>query len=174
MRHVLAAAHNISASLNLTQATATIVREVKTTLDAAVVNLYIVEPGGRYLWTMEEKEDHCSMQVQEVRVQMSEGIVGFVATTGETVHIPDAYSDPRFSFRHDRKETIQTRNILAFPVTTPDGDVSIHIMVWKPKGIWRVGFSRHGLLCIRYDSIRCGCVILFVRYANPCIVVAPP
>ena len=41
MRHVLAAAQHISSSLNLSDATATIVREVQDTLDAELVTVYV-------------------------------------------------------------------------------------------------------------------------------------
>ena len=32
-----------------------------------------------------------------IRVPKKAGIAGSVATTGETINIPDAYSDPRFN-----------------------------------------------------------------------------
>ena len=90
-----------------------------------------MDPHRTYLWTLLESADGSA---QEVRVPIADGIVGFVATTGETVHIPDAYADARFKFRQDTGRSVKTRNILASPVNGPDGEVSAVLEVANKNG----------------------------------------
>ncbi len=58
-----------------------------------------------------------------LRVPIGEGIVGHTAKTGETVHIKDAYSDPRFNPDFDRSNNYITRSILCTPVRNTNGDI---------------------------------------------------
>ena len=57
------------------------------------------------------------------------GIVGAVATSGETVNIIDAYQDPRFNQAMDRKTNYVTRTILCSPVRDRRGNVVAVIQV---------------------------------------------
>jgi adenylate cyclase len=56
------------------------------------------------------------IELREVRIPMGLGIAGHVATTGETVNIPDAYLDPRFNQEVDRRTGYRTRSILSMPM----------------------------------------------------------
>lgn len=49
------------------------------------------------------------------------GIAGFVASSGESLNIVDAYKDDRFSSVLDRQSNYQTRTILCIPVCTDRG-----------------------------------------------------
>jgi GAF domain-containing protein len=46
-----------------------------------------------------------------------------VAATGETINIPDAYSDSRFDASHDGATGYKTRSILCAPVKDGNGSV---------------------------------------------------
>ena len=52
-----------------------------------------------------------------IRIDASKGIAGHVYTTGETVAVDDAYSDPRFYQDVDSGSGFRTRNVLAAPLT---------------------------------------------------------
>ncbi len=52
----------------------------------------------------------------EIRLPRGSGIIGFVADSGETVNIPDAYNDSRFNRDNDLKSGYRTRAILCMPV----------------------------------------------------------
>jgi adenylate cyclase len=52
----------------------------------------------------------------EIRIPADAGIAGSVFQTGEAVHIPDPYSDPRFNQEVDKKSGYRTRNILCAPI----------------------------------------------------------
>ncbi|XP_066923302.1 cGMP-dependent 3',5'-cyclic phosphodiesterase-like [Clytia hemisphaerica] len=52
----------------------------------------------------------------EIRIPITNGIAGYVATTGETLNIKDAYSHPLFYKEVDQKTGFKTRHILCFPI----------------------------------------------------------
>ena len=51
-----------------------------------------------------------------IRIPKSKGIVGWVATTGDTLNIEDAYADPRFNNAVDKKTGYKTTQILCSPI----------------------------------------------------------
>eukprot|EP00929_Paragymnodinium_shiwhaense_P032777 TRINITY_DN18121_c0_g1_i1.p1 TRINITY_DN18121_c0_g1~~TRINITY_DN18121_c0_g1_i1.p1 ORF type:complete len:1038 (+),score=221.48 TRINITY_DN18121_c0_g1_i1:141-3254(+) len=56
-----------------------------------------------------------------LRLPMSQGIAGSVATTRQTVNIADAYQDPRFDSSVDKKTGYVTRHILCMPILASVG-----------------------------------------------------
>jgi hypothetical protein len=71
------------------------------------------------------------------RIPSGSGIPGFCAESGETLNIPDAYSDRRFNKNLDLKTGFKTRNILAKPVRRSRGSgnvVAVVEMVNKAEG----------------------------------------
>jgi len=61
--------------------------------------------------------------VGEIRFPLGVGIAGTVAQTGETISIPDAYADPRFSPENDKRTGFRTRSLLTIAMTGHDGKV---------------------------------------------------
>ncbi|XP_032814404.1 dual 3',5'-cyclic-AMP and -GMP phosphodiesterase 11A [Petromyzon marinus] len=59
----------------------------------------------------------------EVQVAWGSGIVGYVAEHGETVNIPDAYEDRRFSDEMDKLKGYKTMSLLCMPIHDSDGQV---------------------------------------------------
>ncbi len=55
-------------------------------------------------------------EITEIRLRMGEGVAGWVAATGETIHVPHNSTDPRFSPRIDTQTGYRTRSQLAVPV----------------------------------------------------------
>ncbi|HOP62205.1 MAG TPA: sensor domain-containing diguanylate cyclase [Spirochaetota bacterium] len=54
--------------------------------------------------------------LKKFRLKPGEGIAGTVAETGESIFVPDARSDPRFSDRVDKLINFKTRSIIAVPL----------------------------------------------------------
>ena len=63
------------------------------------------------------------LAVREIRVPIGTGIAGYVAQTGETVNIRDAYADPHFNQATDLKTGYRTRTILCVPMRTKLNEV---------------------------------------------------
>lgn len=96
-----------------------ILNAATTTIQADRGTLYLVD---------EEKSELWSKVVQgastiEIRLPMGKGIAGYVAVTGQTINIPDAYVDPRFNAEIDRRTGYRTKTILCMPMKNKDGTI---------------------------------------------------
>jgi signal transduction histidine kinase len=89
-----------------------IMAKVTELMDADRSTLYLVTEDGRWLWSKVVQGD----ERVEIRLEVGEGIAGWVADTREIVNIPDAYADQRFQPAVDLKSGYRTRSILAVPM----------------------------------------------------------
>lgn len=59
-----------------------------------------------------------------IRLPIGSGLAGSVAESGESLNIPDAYEDARFSSAFDKASGFRTRAVMAVPVRDPaDGSI---------------------------------------------------
>ncbi len=56
-------------------------------------------------------------QVKRFKIQLGQGIAGYVAKTGQSLLIPDAYADKRFDPSFDKRSGFVTHSILCVPMT---------------------------------------------------------
>lgn len=89
-----------------------IMRKVTELMDADRSTLYLLSEDGRWLWSKVVQGD----ERVEIRLEVGEGIAGWVAETREIVNIPDAYADQRFQPAVDLKSGYRTRSILSVPM----------------------------------------------------------
>jgi adenylate cyclase len=59
----------------------------------------------------------------DLRVPITAGIAGHVATTGRTLRVDDAYAHPLFNPEVDRETGFRTRSILCVPIRDRGGQV---------------------------------------------------
>jgi len=88
-------------------------------VDAERATIYIVDRDKKEFWSRVAT----GTGVGEIRFPLGVGIAGTVAETGETISIPDAYADERFSPDHDQRTGFKTRNLLTLAMTGHDGVV---------------------------------------------------
>jgi len=88
-------------------------------VDAERATIYIVDRDKKEFWSRVAT----GTGVGEIRLPLGVGIAGTVAQTGETISIPDAYADERFSPDHDLRTGFKTRNLLTLAMTGHDGVV---------------------------------------------------
>ncbi len=79
--------------------------------------LYLVDADQQELWSKVAQGNN----MVEIRLPIGKGLAGYVAKTGETINIADAYKDPRFNPEIDRKSGYKTRNVLCMPMRNKDG-----------------------------------------------------
>lgn len=91
---------------------------VKST-DADRGTVYLVDSIKQELWSKVFGGEN----MVEIRLPIGKGIAGAVAQLGETINIPDAYSDPRFNPEVDKRSGYRTRNILCMPMENKDGTI---------------------------------------------------
>ena len=56
------------------------------------------------------------LEIPEIRLPLNRGLVGYVARTGKTVNLRDAYNDPRFDRSVDQRTGYRTKTILTMAV----------------------------------------------------------
>ncbi|MGH6933676.1 MAG: PP2C family protein-serine/threonine phosphatase [Dongiaceae bacterium] len=63
------------------------------------------------------------LEQHEIRLPITKGISGWVARSGETVNLPDAYADPRFEPDVDRRLGYKTGALLCLPIRNKDAEI---------------------------------------------------
>ncbi|KAM9782509.1 dual 3',5'-cyclic-AMP and -GMP phosphodiesterase 11A [Neosynchiropus ocellatus] len=124
---------DISNELDLTNLSYKILINVCILVDADRCSLFLVE-GPAHKRTLVSKffDVHSGTTVRpssntlnsnEVQVPWGKGIIGYVAEHGETVNIPNAYEDHRFSDEIDKLTGYKTQSILCMAICNSDGEV---------------------------------------------------
>ncbi|CAF1554160.1 unnamed protein product [Rotaria magnacalcarata] len=84
-----------------------------------------------------DKDGHKSSLQDEracIRFPVDKGIAGYVATTGKTLNIVDAYSDNRFNRDIDQKTGYKTKTLLCMPIMIQGNIIGVVQMVNKKNG----------------------------------------
>ncbi len=89
-------------------------------LEADRSTLFVVDDNAGQLWSKVATGQ--GDDILEITLPMGEGLAGYVAETGETLNIPDAYRDERFNPEVDKKYGYRTKNILCMPLTNSDDE----------------------------------------------------
>lgn len=84
-------------------------------LNCERASIFLHDPKTNELWTK------IALQVREIRVPSSAGIVGAAFTTNKLILVPEPYKDPRFNPEPDRKNNFITRNLLTAPMPNMEG-----------------------------------------------------
>jgi len=74
--------------------------------------LYLLDESKTELWSKIMQGNN----MVEIRLPVGKGLAGYVAETGETINISDAYKDPRFNPEIDKRSGYKTRNVLTMPM----------------------------------------------------------
>ena len=104
---------------NLDRLLQLILGEVTRVMEADRSSLFLVDRERNELWSKIAQ----GLEMREIRIKIGMGISGYVAQTGKTVNIPDAYADPRFNQDTDRRTGYRTRNILCAPMRNKHEEV---------------------------------------------------
>jgi putative methionine-R-sulfoxide reductase with GAF domain len=109
-----------------------IILEIATEHTAAErASLFLLDAERGELWTLVAQ----GMAKTEIRIPSGTGLAGWVAASGETLSITDAYADPRFDPGVDRASGYRTRNLLVAAVKDREGRVvGVLQILNKPNG----------------------------------------
>ncbi len=111
---LLKAISSLDQSLDLEVTLQSVMAEARDLMQADRSTLWLLDEGQQELWSKVKSAD--GQQLLDLRQPADKGIVGHVASTGETLNIPKAYEDDRFDPTADQKTGYHTRNILCMPV----------------------------------------------------------
>ncbi len=118
LHSLLEVTNTLSSVINLETLLFKIMDVVKINLHADRCTVFILDKDKNELWSK------VAMGVkQEIRFPADKGIAGFVATSGETLNIPDAYADYRFNPEVDKKTGYKTENMLTMPMRDKRNEV---------------------------------------------------
>ncbi len=129
----------LSRTLDLVTLMQTIMRKAGEVIGAERSSLFLVDREKGELWSKVAQ----GMETAEIRFPMSQGIAGHVASTGETLNIPDAYQHPLFNAEIDQKTGYRTRTILCVPMRNTAGQiVGVTQVINKRAGTFTEGDER--------------------------------
>jgi signal transduction histidine kinase len=120
----------LSSALDLDTLLRLIMEKVTLLMDADRSTLYLVSDDGRQLWSKITQGD----EILEIRLNVGEGIAGWVAASGQNVNIPDAYIDKRFQPAVDLRSGYRTRSILCVPMRDSQGRIIGVLQVLNKRG----------------------------------------
>jgi sigma-B regulation protein RsbU (phosphoserine phosphatase) len=112
LNRVIEAAKNLNSTLDLDKLLKVILDNALWIVDGDRGTVYLIDEEKEELWSRVLTAD----ELFEIRLPMGKGIAGYVAATGDTLNIPDAYFDPRFDPEFDRRTGYKTESILCMPM----------------------------------------------------------
>ncbi|XP_032242286.1 probable 3',5'-cyclic phosphodiesterase pde-5 isoform X2 [Nematostella vectensis] len=119
-----------------------IMNYAQTLVDADRTSLFLVDNKTNELYARifdigGSLEDSRSSQLQkEIRFPKTKGVAGYVATSGETLNISDAYHDDRFNREIDIQTGYTTRTLLCMPIFIRGNIIGVVQMVNKKSGVF--------------------------------------
>lgn len=102
----------VSAETNLDMLLETTAKETANALNADRCTVFLHDKTTDELWS----KVATGMGSEEIRFPANKGLAGYVAKTGNTVNIQDAYNDERFNKEIDTKTGYTTKTILCMPI----------------------------------------------------------
>ena len=102
----------LGSTLNLDKLLALIMTKVTEIMTADRSTLFLIDEESAELWS---KIAQGGVE-REIRIPVGDGIAGWVAKTGHTVNIKDAYKDQRFNQEVDQRTGYRTRSVICVPM----------------------------------------------------------
>lgn len=112
-------ARALGSSLNMDEVLHTVAREVTTMLDAHRATVFLVDEDSGQL----RSRVIIGPELKEVVLEKGQGVAGWVAKTGKTLNVKDAYKDKRFDPHFDQVSGFKTESILCQPMVTYRGKI---------------------------------------------------
>ncbi|MBD1835053.1 GAF domain-containing protein [Cyanobacteria bacterium FACHB-472] len=102
-------------------------------LQADRTTIFLVDEEKNQLWSKIPETDN-GRATKEIRIPINVGIAGQVATTGETLNIPDAYSHPLFNKEVDERPGYRTHNLLCMPIYSSKNQIVAVVQLLNKAG----------------------------------------
>ena len=101
-------------------------------LEAQQVTFFVVDEENQKLYSKNARG--AKGELITIEIPIDAGIAGYVATTGESVNIPDPYDDPRFNPQVDRDTGFITKNLICLPIFNSQNNVIAVVQILNKKG----------------------------------------
>jgi signal transduction histidine kinase len=114
---LIEATKSVNSTLDLDQLLDVILETSIKSINADRGTLYLLDEAKNEIWSTALH----GAEVVEIRLPVGKGLAGYVAKTGDTINIPDAYNDARFNAEIDKRTGFRTNNMLCMPMRNRDG-----------------------------------------------------
>lgn len=118
-RVMLEIARALGSTLDLDELLRRVMACITELLEAERSSLFLIDHERREIWSKIAEGEG----LRDIRLPLGRGLAGYVAETGRTVNVQNAYLDPRFHADIDRATGFQTNALLAVPLRGKDGRV---------------------------------------------------
>lgn len=108
----------IGSTLNLDRLLDLIMNKITQLMEADRSTLWLIDQETRELWSK------VALGSGEIRIPMSEGLAGWVASTGQSINLKDAYKDSRFNQDVDRGTGYRTTSMLCMPMRNHRSEIT--------------------------------------------------
>ncbi len=130
---LLKATSSLGQSLDLEATLKAVMEQARRLMKADRSTLWLLSKEKGELWTKVNTAD--GKKTLDLRIPVNRGIAGYVASTGKSLNITDAYKDPRFDPSADKRTGYLTRNILCMPVYNSSGElIGVTQLINKEQG----------------------------------------
>ena len=110
MKKLINGVSDMHASLLIQDAFKKIIEQTCRILNCDRASVFVVDIKKNELWTKVAKG------ISMIRIPIGQGLVGYVASKGETLNILDAHQDHRFNREIDKKNNYRTKSVLCVPI----------------------------------------------------------
>ena len=146
---LLDVAETLTGVLDIEKLIPTIMERACALLNASRCSLFIVDKNKQQLVT----HFHGGL-TEALKIPLNRGIVGYTATTGKTVNIKDAYSDPRFDRSIDQSTGFRTSSLLTVPIFNNRAEITgVTEMINKVDG---KSFDEEDIRMLMAFNVFCG------------------
>ncbi|CAD8185853.1 unnamed protein product [Paramecium pentaurelia] len=129
LKKIVTGALQMNSSVLLDDALQTIIDKCIDCLECDRASCFIVDQAKKELWTRVAKGTQTT-----IRLQIGQGLAGFVAQNRIILNIEDAYRDQRFNTQQDVKNNYKTKTLLISPILDGDKCMGVLQCVNKSNG----------------------------------------
>ena len=117
LRRLLEAAKLLNSTIDLAELTGIILKIVREEVHIDRGTVFLVDRDRQQLLSLVAQD----VKGNEIRLPLNSGIAGAVASTAETIDIPDAYADSRFNASIDVTLDYRTKDVFCMPILNRTG-----------------------------------------------------
>lgn len=134
--------NSITSSLDLNDIASVVSDAARRAIGSEQISIALIDPSEQYLDFFQELMGPVHQDLPEAKIDLGEGIAGWVAAHGEPVIVNDVYSDDRFYKGFDALTGFQTKSILCVPLTIEGRVIGILEAINKIRGEFDAGDLR--------------------------------
>ena len=120
----------LGSTLDLNELLSVVVKRISEVMEADRTTLYLLDDDTGELWSKVAQGE----TLAEIRLPVGAGLAGYVAKSGKSLNVKDAYQDVRFDAEWDRRTGYRTRSTLCVPMKNQHGRSLGVVQVLNKRG----------------------------------------